>query len=81
MARNGPPWITSGAPWFSPSAEIFAPIFSSGVMMRLIGRPDSDASPTSRERNGCPASSPANRRIVVPELPQSIALGGALSCR
>ena len=43
----------------------------SGPATRPIGRRDSDASPISRS-NGCAASTPASRRIVVPELPQSI---------
>ena len=74
--------MTSGAQFSeAPSEVIRAPISVSGRMTRPIGRPESDASPVRRERKGCPASSPASRRIVVPELPQSMSPGGALSCR
>ena len=40
-------------------------------MTRSIGRRDSDSSPASSLSNGWAASSPASRRMVVPELPQS----------
>ena len=45
MAWSGAPWMVSGA---RPSiASMCAPIRSSGSMTRLMGRPESDASPTS----------------------------------
>jgi hypothetical protein len=48
-----------------------APIARSGPMIRAIGRLRSDASPSRIETNGCAASTPASRRMLVPELPQS----------
>ncbi len=81
MPWSGPPSMTSGARPPSPSEVIFAPISVSGPMMRFMGREESDLSPMSRLLNGWPASSPASRRMVVPELPQSMALLGAPSCR
>ena len=50
-------------------------------MMRSIGRFESPASATSRLSNVCPASSPARRRMVVPELPQLISLLGGVRTR
>ena len=50
-------------------------------MTRFIGRFESDASPVSRLRNGCPARSPASSRIVVPEFPQSMSCSGFLKTR
>ena len=55
-----------------------APIFSSGAMMRPIGRLLSDSSPNMREVKGRAANTPAIRRIPVPELPQSISCAGAV---
>ena len=48
-------------------------------MMRFIGREESDASPINRLRKGCPARTPASKRMVVPELPQSMSFVGAAS--
>ncbi len=74
--RVCPPWMCSGG---VPSAcvSIRAPICASGPVTRRIGRLDSDASPTSVESNGCPASRPASRRMPVPALPQSSSPRGA----
>ena len=44
-------------------------------MTRRIGRRESDASPTNRLENGCPARIPAISRMVVPELPASSGSG------
>ncbi len=73
--------MTSGGRFPSPSAVIFAPISVSGSMTRAIGRRESEASPMSRLRNGWPASTPASRRMVVPELPQSMSPFGAVKTR
>ena len=74
--------MTSGAQFSTaPSLVIRAPISVRGRMTRPIGRLESEASPVSRERKGCPARSPVRSRIVVPELPQSMSSAGALSCR
>ena len=48
-----------------------APIARSGSTTRPIGRRRSDASPSSTAKSGRPARTPASRRAVVPELPQS----------
>ena len=50
-------------------------------MTRSIGRFDSPASATRRLSNVCPASNPARRRMVVPELPQLISLLGGVRTR
>ena len=49
--------------------------------MRFIGRRLRLASPTNRAENGCAATTPAMRRVVVPLLPQSRALRGWRSPR
>ena len=59
-------------------ASIRAPIRSSGSMTRRIGRGESDASPMNRLENGCPATTPAISRIVVPEFPASSGSAGEL---
>ncbi len=48
-----------------------APMARSGSTTRAIGRRRSDASPSSVASQSLPASTPARRRMVVPELPQS----------
>ena len=59
------------------TAVILAPIRSSGVITRFIGRRRSELSPVIVARNGCAARMPASMRIVLPELPaSSIAFGG-----
>src|SRR5207247_689535 len=72
-ACTATPWTASGA-WPS-TASMLAPIRSSGAMTRLIGRRESDESPTSLDENRWPARMPARSRIVVPELPASRAPG------
>ncbi len=55
-----------------PSVSVSrAPIVSSGLRMRSMGRRESDASPTSVKLPFCGASRPDIMRIVEPELPQS----------
>ncbi len=54
-----------------------APIARSGSTTRPIGRRRSEASPSSTADSGRPASSPATRRVVVPELPQSRVADGS----
>ena len=65
----------------SARPSIVAPIRRSGSATRRIGRRVSEASPASSVSNGRPASSPISRRIVVPELPQSIGPAGAVQAR
>ena len=62
------------------SRQCGRPCARAASMTRRIGRRDSDASPTSVAENGCPASTPASRRIVVPELPASSGADGEQSC-
>ena len=49
-----------------------APIARSGFITRSIGRLESEASPCRRARTPRPQISPMSRRVVVPELPQSM---------
>ena len=79
MPVSGAPSISRGAVWVFPWPEILAPILRSGSTMRFIGRPDSDASPIRRLVKGCPARTPAMRRMAVPELPQSSGSSGGRS--
>ena len=53
--------------WQCPWPETRAPISASGAATRSIGRCDSDASPTSRASPGIALTTPASRRIEVPE--------------
>ena len=71
MAVRLPPSMASGASRPPLRPVILAPICRSGSTTRAIGRLLSEASPVMTEKIGWPASSPAIRRIVVPELPQS----------
>src|SRR6185437_2557522 len=61
----------------SSRARISAPICRSGSITRRIGRRLRDLSPVSSELKLCPASAPANNRIVVPLFPASSAFRGA----
>lgn len=47
-------------------------------MIRCIGRERSESSPVNVDLKFCPARIPASKRIVVPLLPQSSAVAGAL---
>ena len=58
---------------------MFAPICRSGVMIRCIGRFDSDSSPKIRLLNACAANIPLSIRIVDPEFPASKSLAAAFS--
>ena len=58
-----------------------APRRVSGSMMRRIGRRESDGSPPTTVRNGCAATTPDNRRIVVPEFIASSGAGDGWSPR
>ena len=51
-----------------------APIASSGLRMRSMGRRESEASPISVKLPCCGASRPEIMRMVEPELPQSSGL-------
>ena len=77
MACSGPPSIVSGA-WPSVSVSR-APMASSGLRIRSMGRRESDSSPTSVNRPSCGASRPLIMRIVEPELPQSSACAGGVT--
>ncbi len=69
------PWTRSGAVP-SGDAAIAAPIARSGSTTRSIGRLRNEASPSRVASHSLPASTPASRRMVVPELPQSSTLSG-----
>ena len=58
-------------------ASMRAPMRVSGSTTRCMGRPDSEASPVSTLVKAWPASSPAIRRMDVPELPRYSGSGGA----
>ena len=51
--------------------------FAQGTITRSMGRAERLAPPTRRLSKLCPASSPANKRMVVAEFPQSISPDGA----
>ncbi len=77
--KSADPWTSSGG---RPSSlPIRAPICSSGAMTLAMGLADSDSSPVRTQLNDCPQSSPAIRRIAVPELPRSSACRGARNPR
>ncbi len=63
-----PSIVRGGRPF---TAAIDAPMRVNGSMTRRIGRLERDASPPSTVLNGCAASSPAKRRIDVPEFAAS----------
>ncbi len=73
MPCSEPPRTCRGGRHRSPRPCTVAPIRASGSATRSIGRPESDASPTSSVSQGNPATRPANRRMEVPEFPQSMA--------
>ena len=78
MGCSVPPQMCSGAqPGFSPHASTRAPICVSGSRIRFIGRLLSERSPYRRLSNGSAASTPAIRRMPVPEFPQSMSRCGA----
>src|ERR1700687_1573689 len=54
------------------------PILDTGSTTRSIGRLDKEESPSRRTSKGCPARTPINNRVVVPELPHQIGLDGRL---
>src|SRR5688572_28366705 len=81
MPGSAPPLIRSGGKTSSGRAascrlSMVAPIWRSGAASRAIGRRVSDTAPASVLSHGRPARSPARRRIVGPELPQSRAADG-----
>ncbi len=65
------PWRGTLPPTTSGGQSARAPISRKGATTRSIGRLDSEASPMSSDGKSWAASTPASRRIVVPELPQS----------
>ena len=54
-----------------------APMARSGLATRSMGRLLKDASPVSSLANGCDASTPASKRMPVPEFPRSNGPSGA----
>ena len=76
IPRSRPgPMRSGGVPPFV--VAMAAPMAASGSAMRRIGRAESDASPRSSLAKPCPASTPASRRMAVPELPRYRGLRGA----
>jgi hypothetical protein len=57
---------------------MFPPIIVNGSMIRCIGRDLNDSSPVKMDSKFRPASIPASKRMVVPLLPQSSGVDGAL---
>ena len=78
MPCSRPPRTCSGGRQRSPRPSTWAPIRVSGSATRSIGRAESESSPTSSVSQSKPATSPASRRMEVPELPQS--RGPAAAC-
>ena len=54
----------------APAGSKSTPIIMSGAVIRLMGRLESDASPSMRTSMSHGASTPMSRRAVVPELAQ-----------
>ena len=50
--------------------SIITPISINGAITRFMGRLASESSPVNSAVIRLPANNPANKRIVVPELPQ-----------
>src|SRR3990167_10877560 len=72
--KYAPPRILSGG---LPSLVVTtAPICTKGRLTRSIGRLRKLLSPSSSLSKFCPARRPANKRMHVPEFPQSIILAG-----
>ena len=69
--------MVSGA-WPSVSVRR-APMASSGLRMRSMGRRESEASPMRVKRPACGASRPEIMRMVEPELPQSSGSAGGVT--
>ena len=65
------PVIASGSRVAPPRPANVAPMRPSGSTTRPIGRRRSEASPSRIANSSRPASTPATRRALVPELPQS----------
>ena len=70
-----PPICTGGVPF--SAVRMSAPIAASGSATRRIGRRISEESPIRVAATPHPAATPQNKRIKVPELPQSISAAGA----
>ena len=69
IPERPPPSIVSGALVEPSTPETAAPMARSGASTRSMGRWRIDASPSSTDPNGSPASRPASSRMPVPELP------------
>ena len=79
MGFNEPPVTRSGG---LPCCDaIVAPMATSGLITRSIGRRESDSSPIISLVNDCPATMPLSMRIVEPEFPQSSGCDGGESVR
>ena len=71
IPRRPPPSMVSGARPEPSRPDTLAPMRARGSRTRSMGRRRIEASPSSTDRKGSPASSPASSRIPVPELPTS----------
>ena len=71
IPRRPPPSMVSGARSEPSRPDTLAPMRARGSRTRSMGRRRIEASPSSTDRKGSPASSPASSRIPVPELPTS----------
>jgi len=70
---RSPPRTSRGGYRPPPRPSTRAPIRRRGSVTRSIGRRETDSSPRKTVRHGKAAHRPASRRIVVPELPTSMA--------
>gem|GEM_PF-3740752 len=73
-----PPTIRGAVP--AAEVSITPPRVCSGETRRDIGRALNDASPVNVALTRDVESTPASRRIVVPEFPQSIGTEGSVQC-
>ena len=79
MPCSRPPSTRSGGRQRAPRPRTVAPIRPSGSATRSMGRAERDSSPTSSVSHANPATSPASRRMDVPEFPQSSGPSGRWS--
>ena len=71
MPCSRPPSRRSGGRQRAPRPRTVAPMRPSGSATLSMGRAERDSSPTSSVSHANPATSPASRRIDVPEFPHS----------
>ena len=77
MGVRFPPFTANGGYRLLSRAVMWAPMRLRGLITLPIGLVLRERSPVKTEKKGLPARTPERRRIVVPELPQSITSEGS----